>query len=42
MGVPGVNDGKQVPEGKAPRRELHLAFLELGCAVICQRMLSWP
>lgn len=22
--------------------ELHLAFLELGCAVICQRMLSWP
>ena len=22
--------------------ELHLAFLELGCAVICQRMLHWP
>lgn len=21
--------------------ELHLAFLELGCAVICQRMLGW-
>lgn len=22
--------------------ELHLAFLHLGCAVICQRMLGWP
>lgn len=22
--------------------ELHLAFLHLGCAVICQRMLDWP
>lgn len=22
--------------------ELHLAFLHLGCAVICQRMLAWP
>jgi transposase len=22
--------------------ELHLAFLYLGCAVICQRMLNWP
>ncbi len=22
--------------------ELHLAFLELGCAVVCQRMLRWP
>lgn len=22
--------------------ELHLAFMKLGCAVICQRMLSWP
>jgi transposase len=22
--------------------ELHLAFLLLGCAVICQRMLGWP
>ena len=22
--------------------ELHLAFLELGCAVVCQRMLGWP
>ena len=22
--------------------ELHLAFLELGCAVVCQRMLAWP
>lgn len=22
--------------------ELHLAFLEVGCAVICQHMLSWP
>ena len=22
--------------------ELHLAFLHLGCAVICQRMLRWP
>jgi transposase len=22
--------------------ELHLAFLELGCAVICLRMLAWP
>jgi transposase len=21
--------------------ELHLAFLELGCAVVCQRMLGW-
>jgi transposase len=21
---------------------LHLAFMQLGCAVICQRMLSWP
>jgi transposase len=24
------------------RPELHLAFMLLGCAVICQRMLSWP
>jgi transposase len=24
------------------RAELHLAFLELGCAVVCQRMLGWP
>ncbi len=24
------------------RSELHVAFLELGCAVICQRMLRWP
>jgi transposase len=24
------------------RAELHLAFLQLGCAVICQRMLCWP
>jgi len=22
--------------------ELHLAFMLLGCAVICQRMLAWP
>jgi transposase len=22
--------------------ELHEAFLHLGCAVICQRMLRWP
>jgi transposase len=22
--------------------ELHLAFMLLGCAVICQRMLGWP
>ena len=22
--------------------ELHLAFMQLGCAVICQRMLRWP
>jgi hypothetical protein len=22
--------------------DLHLAFLYLGCAVICQRMLNWP
>ena len=22
--------------------ELHLAFMLLGCAVICQRMLNWP
>ena len=22
--------------------ELHLAFLQLGCAVICRRMLGWP
>lgn len=22
--------------------ELHLAFLHLGCAVICRRMLGWP
>jgi transposase len=22
--------------------ELHLAFLELGCAVVCLRMLLWP
>jgi transposase len=22
--------------------ELHQAFLHLGCAVICQRMLDWP
>jgi transposase len=22
--------------------ELHLAFMLLGCAVVCQRMLSWP
>lgn len=22
--------------------ELHQAFLQLGCAVICQRMLGWP
>ena len=22
--------------------EIHLAFLYLGCAVICQRMLLWP
>jgi transposase len=22
--------------------ELHLAFLELGCAIVCQRMLGWP
>lgn len=21
---------------------LHQAFLDLGCAVICQRMLNWP
>jgi transposase len=21
---------------------LHLAFMLLGCAVVCQRMLSWP
>jgi transposase len=21
---------------------LHLAFMQLGCAVICQRMLAWP
>ena len=24
------------------RAELHEAFMQLGCAVICQRMLSWP
>jgi transposase len=24
------------------RAELHEAFMLLGCAVICQRMLSWP
>ena len=24
------------------RAELHLAFMHLGCAAICQRMLSWP
>jgi transposase len=24
------------------RAELHLAFLELGCAVVCLRMLLWP
>ena len=22
--------------------DLHLAFMQLGCAVICQRMLAWP
>ena len=22
--------------------ELHLAFMLLGCALICQRMLNWP
>jgi len=22
--------------------ELHLAFLKLGCAIVCQRMLGWP
>jgi transposase len=22
--------------------ELHLAFLELGCTVVCRRMLGWP
>ena len=22
--------------------ELHQAFLDLGCAVICLRMLGWP
>jgi transposase len=22
--------------------ENHLAFMQLGCAVICQRMLGWP
>jgi transposase len=22
--------------------DLHQAFLHLGCAVICQRMLRWP
>jgi transposase len=22
--------------------DLHLAFMQLGCAVICQRMLHWP
>jgi transposase len=22
--------------------ELHLAFMQLGCAVIRQRMLAWP
>jgi len=22
--------------------ELHFAFMLLGCAVVCQRMLSWP
>ena len=22
--------------------QLHLVFLELGCAVVCQRMLGWP
>jgi transposase len=22
--------------------ENHQAFLQLGCAVICQRMLTWP
>ena len=24
------------------RAELHEAFMRLGCAVICQRMLNWP
>jgi transposase len=24
------------------RAELHLAFMHLGCAAICQRMLAWP
>jgi transposase len=24
------------------RAELHEAFMQLGCAVICQRMLNWP
>lgn len=24
------------------RPELHEAFMRLGCAVICQRMLAWP
>jgi len=24
------------------RSELHEAFMRLGCAVICQRMLGWP
>jgi transposase len=24
------------------RAELHEAFMQLGCAVICQRMLGWP
>jgi transposase len=37
-----LHDLRQLRIRYERRPELHLAFMRLGCAVICQRMLSRP